>query len=101
SPEKSSSDLFCAFQPKRATVPSLPLLLVWPETVRPATEKLARPRMPSGCLEPALACALARIAESGIASINPDPKTGVGTRKITFLALIAPGKSGCASRQAG
>ncbi len=27
SPEKISSDLFCAFQPKRAIVPSLPLRL--------------------------------------------------------------------------
>ncbi len=28
SPENISSDLFCAFQPNRATVPSLPLLFV-------------------------------------------------------------------------
>src|SRR5690349_7661063 len=94
SPEKSSSDLFCAFQPKRATVPSLPLLLVWPEMVRPETEKFARPRVPSGCLAPAFAWALARMVASGIASMRPAPNTGVGTRKITFFAFTAPGKSG-------
>src|SRR5258705_13678536 len=31
SPEKISSDLFCAFQPKRPVVPSLPFLFGWPE----------------------------------------------------------------------
>jgi len=31
SPENSRSDLFCAFHPKRATVPSLPLWFVRPE----------------------------------------------------------------------
>jgi hypothetical protein len=37
SPENSSPDLFWAFQPNLAMVPSLPLLLVWPEIVRPLT----------------------------------------------------------------
>src|SRR6266852_2267282 len=34
SPEKSSRDLFCAFQPNRAIVPSLPLLFAMPVMVR-------------------------------------------------------------------
>src|SRR5258708_3718866 len=47
SPEKRSSDLFCAFQPNRAIVPSLPLLLVMPGMVRPATWKFALPFIPN------------------------------------------------------
>src|SRR6266702_2188722 len=35
SPENKSSDLFCAFHPNRAIVPSLPLLLLMPVIVRP------------------------------------------------------------------
>src|SRR2546426_12609420 len=42
SPAKSSSDLFCAFHPNRAMVPSLPFRLGWPE-------------MPRDCLSAALA----------------------------------------------
>src|SRR5947199_64275 len=34
SPENIRSDLFCAFHPKRAIVPSLPFLFVCPLTVR-------------------------------------------------------------------
>src|SRR5271169_3036456 len=40
--------------------------------------------MPSADFADALACRLARIAESGIASISPAPKTGVGILKIIF-----------------
>src|ERR1700746_1039229 len=36
SPEKMSSDLFCAFQPKRVMVPSLPLVLKEPAIPSPA-----------------------------------------------------------------
>src|SRR5262252_1548097 len=43
SAEKSSSDLFCAFQPKRAIVPSLPFLFVVPEMVLPFTTILTLP----------------------------------------------------------
>src|SRR5262249_38600413 len=37
SPENRIIDLFWAFHPNLAMVPSLPLLLVWPEIVRPLT----------------------------------------------------------------
>jgi hypothetical protein len=95
-----SNDLFCAFQPKRATVPSLPLLFVSPEIVRPATTKLARPRMPSAFFAAALASPFARIAESGICSTSPRPKVGVGMRKIALTFFTAVAKSGCVREQA-
>jgi hypothetical protein len=62
SPANSSSDLFCAFQPNRAMVPSLPLLLVWPLIVRPDTWKFGRPLMPSALFAGALPAALSAIA---------------------------------------
>src|SRR6185436_16725916 len=58
----------------RAMVPSLPLLLVCPVIVRPATLKLARPRMPSASLAGTLFDWLASSALSGICSIRPAPK---------------------------
>src|SRR5882672_2711831 len=85
SAENSSSDLFCAFQPNRAMVPSLPLLLVWPEIARPLTEKFGRPLMPRFDFCVALVAWFAAIAASGICSISPVPKAGVGMRKITLL----------------
>src|SRR5215471_11356333 len=84
----SSADLFCAFHPNRAIVPSLPLRFVVPEIVLPVTTTFARPRIPivrrSDCVVTLVA--LAKIAPSGIASIKPMPKIGVGIRKITLLA---------------
>src|SRR6266496_2435026 len=61
-------DLFCAFQPKRVTVPSLPLRFTWPA-------------IPYG-LPPNT---FARMVESGIDSIRPAPKVGVG-----ILKMISP-----------
>src|SRR5262245_21041431 len=101
SPENISSDLFCAFHPKRAIVPSLPLLFVCPLIVRPARKKLARPRIPSEAFCEALAARFARMAESGIISINPAPKVGVGILKMTFRLAIAVAKSGCFRLQPG
>src|SRR5207244_2117904 len=95
SPENNSSDLFWAFHPNRAIVPSLPLLLVWPLIVR--AWKLGRPEIPSVRLIGALLTWLAEIAASGICSIRPAPKTGVGIRKVTLRAAACDSKSGCAS----
>lgn len=39
----SSSDLLCAFQPKRATAPSFPLLFVSPVIVRPEKHQAGLP----------------------------------------------------------
>src|SRR6266852_4127912 len=89
SPANKSSDLFCAFQPKRAMVPSLPFLLVMPVIVRPATWKFALPLIPNACFWEVLPVCPAAIAASGICSINPAPKVGVGMRKITLLFLSA------------
>src|SRR6266700_3852829 len=99
SPENKSSDLFCAFHPNRAIVPSLPLLLVTPEIVRPVTSKLGRPWMPSEPLWLAVLAWFARITLSGICSSRPAPNTGVGFRKITLLFASCVAKSGCASVQ--
>src|SRR5262245_12653333 len=82
SPEKISSDLFCAFQPNRVTVPSLPLVL-------------SRPEMPSWFLAVEFDATLAAIVESLIASIIPAPNTGVGMRKMMFLAATCASKSSC------
>ena len=35
--------MFCAFHPNRATVPSFPLLFVWPEIVRPEKKEVRAP----------------------------------------------------------
>src|SRR6266404_1193084 len=88
SPENNSSDLFCAFHPKRAMVPSLPLWFV-------------RPEMPSAPLRIALLAWFARITLSGICSIRPAPNTGVGIRKITLPSASCASKSGCSSAHPG
>ena len=67
SPEKMSSDLFCAFHPKRVMVPSFPLVL-------------NRPRMPSACFLNVFAARFARSDSSEMDSTRPRPKTGVGMR---------------------
>jgi len=71
SPENKSSDLFWAFHPNRAIVPSLPFLLT-------------RPEIPNSLFVDACATRFAAIAESGISSIRPAPKVGVGIRKMTL-----------------
>src|SRR6266571_3740199 len=101
SPENKSSDLFCAFQPKRATVPSLPLLFAWPEIAWPARTMLGRPRILRSFFLGASSAWFARIALSGICSIRPAPNTGVGMRKITLRRASSLSKSGCASAQLG
>src|SRR5580765_6040570 len=84
SPAKITSDLFCAFQPKRLIVPSLPL---W----------LKVPLVPN---VPAFAAALFSKVESSMFSINPRPKVGVGMRKITLPVATAWAKLGCVILQA-
>src|SRR3977135_4481885 len=101
SPENSSSDLFWAFQPKRATVPSLPLLFAWPEIAWPARTMLGRPWTLSSFFLGASTTWFARIALSGICSIRPAPNTGVGMRKITLRRASSRSKSGCASTHPG
>src|SRR5215472_10072713 len=61
SPAKISSDVFCAFQPKRVTVPSLPLVLGEPVILM----RLGRPPMPSVALPLAVAVRLFRMELSG------------------------------------
>ena len=82
SPENSSSDWFCAFQPNREILPSLPF-------------RLGRPLMPRALLVDELALRLARIALSVICSISPAPKTGVGIRKTMLLLRTCLSKSSC------
>src|SRR5215467_1137194 len=72
------NDLFCAFQPKRLMVPSLPL---W----------LKAPLMPT--LIPWLALLVSRV-ESSIFSIKPAPNVGVGMRKMRLLVACARAKLG-------
>src|SRR5579872_775619 len=79
------SDLFCAFQPKRVIVPSLPL-------------RLNPPAMPKLLLR--LAAWLFNRVESSRFSIWPAPKTGVGMRKMRLLAACAALKLGCCRLQA-
>src|SRR6202451_1595296 len=76
------SDLFCAFQPKRLMVPSLPLWLK-----APLTPKLLL-RFTSS---------LFNKVESSMFSIKPEPKVGVGMRKITSFSDTAVAKLGCGS----
>src|SRR5580704_1602831 len=78
------SDLFCAFQPKRLIVPSLPLWLKVP-----ATPKL---------LLRLVAWFFSRVDSSRF-SINPAPKVGVGMRKIMSFACSAALKLGCCRLQ--
>src|SRR5437867_10775434 len=101
SPEKSSSDLFWAFHPNRATVPSLPLLFAWPEIAWPARTILGLPRILSSFFLGASSTWFARIALSGICSIRPAPNTGVGILKITLRRASSFSKSGCASTHPG
>src|SRR5208283_1973472 len=68
-----------AFHPKRVMVPSFALRFTFP-----LRWEFARPEISSADFSVVLERMLARIAESGIASIRPAPKTGVGIRKITF-----------------
>src|SRR5258708_21291178 len=63
--------------------------------------RFSRAEISRSCLAIELAFLLARIAESGMASINPLPKTGVGMRKMTLLAWSAAAKFGCARVQPG
>ena len=77
--------MFWAFQPKRAIVPSLPLKFVVPESIR---TRDGRPRMPRDALPDAPRLALATIAESGICSIRPAPKMGVGMRKLDVAVAL-------------
>jgi hypothetical protein len=86
SPENSSSDSFCAFQPKRETVPSLPL-------------RLRRPLMPNDALVFGLALTLLISVWSGIISIRPAPNVGVGMRKMTLLRATCVAKSSWAAVQ--
>src|SRR5260370_26670338 len=72
-------ELFCAFHPNRVIVPSVALWFALP--LRCA---LGRPDMPIGFFKFESVFILARIAESGIDSMSPAPKTGVGMRKIMF-----------------
>src|SRR5579864_6585280 len=72
SPANISNDLFCAFQPKRVMVPSLPFLLKFPFTT------------PSDVIVPGGEFAI-KVA-SGVASTRPRPNVGVGIRKAIDLA---------------
>src|SRR5216684_7122443 len=101
SPENSSSDLFWAFHPNRATVPSLPLLFAWPEIAWPARTILGRPWILRSFFLGASSTWFARIILSGICSIKPAPNTGVGIRKITLRRASSFSKSGCASTHPG
>src|ERR1700681_2122444 len=79
------SDLFCAFQPKRLIVPSLPLWLKVPE-------------IPTLLLR--FLVSLFNRVESSRFSIIPAPKVGVGMRKMMLLADRAALKLGCGRLQA-
>ncbi len=69
--------MFCAFQPKRVIVPSFALRFAVPLMIA-----FGWPEMPNRAFMEASAFMFFRIAVSGIASINPAPKTGVGMRKM-------------------
>src|SRR3954453_5538423 len=84
SPANSSSDLFWAFQPKRAMVPSLPLRLKVPLMPRPL---------------PVCADWLFSRVESSMFSTRPAPNTGVGMRNMRLLAACAALKLGCCRLQ--
>src|ERR1700691_1306462 len=78
------SDLFCAFQPKREIVPSLPLWLNVPLT-------------PTLLLR--FAAWLFNRVESSRFSTKPAPKTGVGIRKMILPSSCAVAKLGCVRLQ--
>src|SRR5882757_896576 len=86
SAENTSSEGFCAFQPKRPMRPSLPLMLTLPP-------------MPSACLLAAPIARFFRIVVSGMDSIRPRPKVGVGMRRLTLLLATWVAKSSCAMLQ--
>src|SRR5579863_1623938 len=73
------SDLFCAFQPKRVIVPSLPLWLKLPATPTLLFRLFTR---------------LFNSVDSSRFSIRPAPNTGVGMRKIRLLSAAAVAKLG-------
>src|SRR5580700_2052576 len=81
-----SRDLFWAFQPNRVMEPSLPLRLGTPAIPSCRLAELAR---------------LARMVFSGMFSIKPAPKTGVGMRKLRLPLAASAAKSGCAKVQLG
>src|SRR5271166_101575 len=74
------SDLFCAFQPNRLIVPSLPLWLKVPETPKLLLRFFAW---------------LVNRVESSTFSIKPAPNVGVGIRKMMLLVCCAVLKLGC------
>ena len=80
--------MFCAFQPKRVMLPSLPVVL-------------KRPPMPRALRAEAVAARLARSASSETFSISPRPKVGVGMRKMTLPLVSWVAKSGWAAVQLG
>src|ERR1700730_139438 len=57
--------------------------------------------MPNCAFSGALACTLASIAESGIASMSPAPKSGVGMRKMMFGFQALPVSGFPAGRNLG
>src|SRR6516225_4141939 len=79
SPTNMSRDLFCAFHPKRVMVPSLALRFAFPLRIA-----LGCPEIPRADFRVALDCMLARMVESGMASISPAPNRGVGILKLMF-----------------
>src|ERR1700688_2944635 len=70
SPANIIKDLFCAFQPKRVMVPSLPLLLRVPLI----------PSVTDAEAESSLVRLLCKMS-SGVFSTKPRPNVGVGMRK--------------------
>ena len=89
-------DLFCAFHPKRVMVPSFALRFTFP--LRCA---FACPEIPNADFSDTLDCMFARMAESGIASMSPAPKRGVGIRKIMFAFPPWPVRGFPAGRKSG
>src|SRR5271163_2005410 len=103
SPANMRRDLFWAFHPKRVMVPSFALGFTFP--LRCA---FAWPEIPSDDFMVASDPIFARMTESGIASMSPAPKRGVGIRKMMFrfppwpvMGFPAGRKSGWAMLQPG
>src|SRR5215475_14515984 len=61
----------------------------------------ACPEIPNADFSDALDCMFARMAESGIASMSPAPKRGVGIRKIMFEFPPWPVRGFPAGRKSG
>src|SRR5260370_5560712 len=89
-------DLFCAFHPKRVMVPSFALRFTFP--LRCA---FGCPEIPIADFSDASDFIFARMAESGIASISPAPKTGVGIRKMMLELPPRPVSGSPAGRKLG